>query len=198
MPGSLSRIRAVRKSGSERFHVNGTDRDFSLRDFWSWSTSDLVSNATRGVLAEYIVAKATGAESATSVRMEWDAHDLTCPDGTKVEVKSAAFIQSWNQKDYSKPVFSIRKARFWDAETGEMASEPGRAADVYVFALLRHRDQDTLYPLDLDQWRFYVVATTALNERKRSQHSITLRSLEKISRAVTFAELASEVAAAAE
>ena len=196
MPGSLSRITARKKSGSERFHVGGANRDFSLGDFWSWSTSDLVSNATRGVLAEYIVAKATGALASDSVRMEWDTYDLTCPDGTKVEVKSASFIQSWSQKDYSSPVFSIRKARFWDAETGETASEPGRAADVYVFALLRHRDQETLDPLDLDQWRFYVVPTTILNDRKRSQHSITLPSLEKVSEPVEFDELASAIAAA--
>lgn len=129
--------------------------------------------------------------------MEWAAHDLTCPDGTKVEVKSAAFIQSWSQKEYSRPIFSIRKARVWDAETGEMESEAGRVADVYVFALLRHRDQDTLDPLDLDQWRFFVVPTRVLNERKRSQHSITLASLERLCDPVGFDQLASAVGAAA-
>jgi hypothetical protein len=34
--------------------------------------------------------------------------------------------------------------------------------------------------MNLSQWRFHVVATSALNNRTRSQHSITLKSLEKL------------------
>jgi len=139
----LPRIVTRRKTGAEPFHDDAGPRDFTLHDFWSWSTSDLVSNATRGVLAEYIVACGVGALAPDLVRTEWDAYDLTGPGGIRIEVKSAAFIQSWSQKDYSKPLFSIRKARYWDAETGEMATEAGRAADVYVFALLGEKDQES-------------------------------------------------------
>ena len=32
--------------------------NYKVIDFWKWSVSDLVSNATRGRLAEFIVAKA--------------------------------------------------------------------------------------------------------------------------------------------
>lgn len=197
MDGNLPRIEVDKKSGSERFHDNGAARDFSVQDFWGWSVSDLVSNATRAILAEYIVGKAIGAVGPKSVRTEWDAYDLTSPEGVKVEVKASAFIQSWSQKDYSRPVYSVRKARSWSADTGEMASTMGRAADVYVFALLQHKDQETLDPLDLQQWRFYVVPTAVLNERRRSQHSITLRSLDKLCQPVGFDELKTAVTEAA-
>ena len=50
-----------------------------------------------------------------------------------------------------------------------------------MFALLAHTDQQTLDPLDLSQWEFYVLPTTLLDNRKRSQHSITLPSLRKLS-----------------
>ena len=68
----------------------------------------------------------------------------------------------------------------WDPETNRQTGEPHRAADVYVFCLLAHKDQATLDPLNLDQWEFYVLPTVILNERKRSQHSITLPSLKKL------------------
>ena len=48
---------------------------------------------------------------------------------------------------------------------------------MYGFALLAHKDQATLDPLDVGQWRFFVVPTWKPNKRSRSQHSITLPSL---------------------
>ena len=57
---------------------------------------------------------------------------------------------------------------------------PARHADVYVFALLVHKDKDMVDPLDLALWEFYVLPTSVLNERTRSQHSITLPSLKKL------------------
>ncbi len=68
----------------------------------------------------------------------------------------------------------------------------------YVFALLAHEDKATINPLDVSQWRFYVLQTSALNARARGQHSITLRTLERECReCVSFDQLAAAVAAAA-
>jgi len=165
--------------GSELFRIGSRELGFDVHDFWSWSVSDLVSNATRGILAEYIVAKACGVDTSRP-RDEWAAVDLVTPEGVSIEVKSAAYIQSWHQDSYSKISFGVRKTLKWDPETNQQGSEPERAADVYVFALLAHRDQATLDPLNLDQWEFYVLPTATLNDRKRSQHSITLLSLQRL------------------
>jgi hypothetical protein len=54
----LGRLQVQRKSGGERFRANGTDIGPDLLDFWRWSASDLVNNTMRGVLAEYLVARA--------------------------------------------------------------------------------------------------------------------------------------------
>lgn len=174
---NLGRIKAQRLDGSETFRSEGRALPFNVLQFWRWSVSDLVSNATRGVLAEFIVANALGVDTST-VRDEWAAYDLDMPPGIKVEVKSCAYLQSWAQKRPSPIVFSIRPARTWDPDSNQLAPQPSRAADVYVFALLSHLDKVTLDPLNLDQWEFYVLPTAVLNERKRSQHSITLRSLK--------------------
>lgn len=174
----LGRISQMRRSGNELFRDGGRELDFSLLDFWRWSVSDVVSNATRGVLAEYLVARAVGA--AEGIRDEWAPYDLTDCDGITIEVKSAAYVQSWHQKRHSVISFACRKTRAWDPDTGGQAVQKRRQAKVYVFALLAHKDQATLNPLDVSQWEFYVLPTAALDQRKRSQHSITLKSLRDL------------------
>lgn len=192
----LGPITARRCAGNEPFHDQNRELGFDLLDFWRWSASDLVSNATRGVLAEYLVAKAVGA--GDGVRQEWAAYDLTTADGVRIEVKSAAYVQSWWQSKPSPIVFRTPKTRAWDAETGQTETQARRQADVYVFALLAHADQTTIDPLDLSQWRFHVLPTRALDERTRSQHSITLPSLRKLAgEPLVFADLGHAIKRAA-
>ena len=193
LPG-LGPIAATRKTGDETFTVAGAEPRFTLLDFWRWSVSDLVSNATRGILAEFIVAQALGL-ARHDVRQEWASYDLYMPnpDDIKVEVKSAAHIQSWAQKKYSPISFQVGKRRGWDELNGA-DDVPRRHADVYVLALLDHFDQSTIDPLNLDQWRFFVVPTGFLNERVRSQHSITLASLAKAGfERIHFSKLAATI-----
>lgn len=176
---SLGRLKVTRKSGAEPFRDGKTKLGFDLLDFWRWSVSDLVSNATRGRLAEYIVARALGIDTS-GVRDEWAKYDLLTPEGVKVEVKSSGYVQTWNQRTLSKITFMTPKTRAWDPESNLQAKEATRHADVYVFALHAHQEKATIDPMDLDQWRFYVVPTAVLDARKRSQHSITLKTLEKL------------------
>ncbi len=67
-------LKVTSKTGDESFRHKGQPLDQTLLGFWRWSASDLVSNATRGILAEYIVANALGI--VEGVRAEWDAFDL--------------------------------------------------------------------------------------------------------------------------
>src|SRR5688500_15401261 len=100
MTGPLLPALVVRPlTGAEPFHADGRSLGFDVLGFWRWSSSDLAGNAMRGVLAEYLVAQALGLP--TDVRMEWDACDLRMSDGTRVEVKSAAYLQSWSQRTHS-------------------------------------------------------------------------------------------------
>lgn len=180
----LQRLTITRKEGKEPFHINGNRLDFDLLSFWQWTASDLVSNATRG-----IVARALGM-AEKGLRDEWAAFDLETTSGVKIEVKSAAYVQSWHQKRLSSITFMTPKTRAWDADTNTQSRETKRQADVYVFALLAHADKTTIDPLNIDQWRFYALPATILDKRTRSQHSITLKSLEKLCPgASTYTEL---------
>lgn len=193
----LGRLTVKRKLGPERFRDGAKELGFDLQAFWQWYASDLVSNATRGCLAEYIVAQALDAD-ACGIRDEWAACDLCTPEVIEVEVKSAAFLQTWNQRTLSKISFSTRRTLAWDPVTNLQEKEARRQAHVYVFALLAHTNKASIDPMDLSQWLFYVVATTVLDARTRSQHSITLRSFESLAGpGVVFAGLREAVRAAA-
>lgn len=124
-------LTVTKKTGTERFHRNEQPMGDTLLDFWRWASSDLVSNATRGILAEYLVAGTLGL--TTTTRIEWDAFDLITPTGIKVEVKSAAYLQSWYHKKLSTIRFAIRPTRFWNTISNELATEIKRQADIYVF-----------------------------------------------------------------
>lgn len=184
----LDRIQATLKSGEEQLTYNEKPLDFSLLDFWRWSVSDILSNATRGRFAEFIVATAINI-NRTELRDEWSAYDLITPEGIKLEIKSAAYIQSWFQRALSKISFSTKSALYWDSMTNKQSDTKKRHADVYVFCLLHHDNKQTIDPLNLNQWEFYILATKELNEYKRSQHSITLKSLQQLTHPVSYNKL---------
>lgn len=189
---SLDKVQATLKSGEEKLTYNDKPLNFSLLDFWRWSASDLLSNATRGRFAEFIVANATNT-NIEQIRDEWSAFDLETPEEIKIEVKSAAYLQSWFHQKLSPISFSTKAAFVWDATTNKQEELRRRSADVYVFCLLDHNNKQTVDPLNLNQWKFYVLATEELNRYKRSQHSITLNSLKKLTEGVNYERLNNEI-----
>ena len=48
---------------------------------------------------------------------------MTTATGIKVEVKSSAYLQSWNQRKLSSIMFSGLTGREWSAETNELAAD---------------------------------------------------------------------------
>ena len=177
---NLPGIIPSRQNGAEPFTRAGKPIGPTLADFWGWRLSDLLDNLERGALAELIVATALGIPT-DGVRVGWAVGDLTTLDGVRIEVKSAAYLQSWPQDHISKISFRAPKAVGWDPDTGKYVGAPERHAHVYVFALLAHADKATVNPLDLDQWRFYVLPTAVLDAR--GQDSITLKTLEELTTA---------------
>lgn len=188
----LGPINAKLLNGNEPFTYDNSETRFAIADFWRWSVSDLISNATRGRLAEFIVGIAVKTDMGVP-RDEWGAYDIVSENGIKIEVKSAAYVQSWRQKQYSPIKFGIKPARYWDADTNMAKAEPKRHADVYVFCLLTEKDQSIIDPTKLEQWEFYVLPTKMLDDYPRSNSSITLKSLRKLTDGIGFDQLCEEV-----
>lgn len=150
----------------------------SANEFWKWAYSDFLSNAQRGVLAEYLVARALGCTERG--RIAWDAYDLDAGPGLKIEVKSAAYVQSWAQKAHSTIRFDIAHKRAWYAETNTYAAEASRTADIYVFCVFAATDRALTNPLDPEQWFFIACRTYLLNERFPTQKTVALSTLEAL------------------
>ena len=163
----------------EPFIFDGEPEKFSLLDFWIWSGSNVLNNTLRGQIAEYIITQATKAE-VPAIRVEWESVDIMTPEGISIEVKSAAYFQSWHQDKPSKISFKIKKTSSWDNETNQYEKTPCRKAQVYVFCLLTNKDRNTINPLDLSQWKFYILPTIILDSRLGDQKNIGLSRLEEL------------------
>ena len=169
-------IEVTRKSGNEKFE--NIDKDIKLSDFWSWAYSDLMGNTERGKIAEYIVATAINREDI--VNDSFSKYDLISKENIKIEVKTSAYIQSWGQKHYSNIIFNIPKTYGWNSQDNTYDKDKKRQADVYVFCLLNHKEQDTVNPLDMNQWEFYILKTSIINEKCNNNKTISLKKLRNI------------------
>jgi hypothetical protein len=152
------------------------DKTKKLVDFWQWAYSDLVGNTERGILAEYIVALACDIENAT--RISWNAFDLEV-NNIKIEVKSSGYLQTWQQNKISSPKFGIAKTKAWDYINNIYSEISERQADIYVFALLSHRDKLSLNPLDTNQRDFYVLDRNTIDLKGKDQKQVTLNTLSE-------------------
>lgn len=170
----LNAIETEKKSGQEPFTFNEKSLPENVLSFWQWSSSGLLTNALRGVLAEFIVASAI--DVLDIPREEWDAYDLVTKEGLKIEIKSSSYIQSWRQYKLSKISFGIQPTLVWE-DMNKRSKQPKRQADVYVFCVLSHKSKDTVNPLNLNQWDFYILDTEILNTKIPTQKTITLSSL---------------------
>lgn len=166
----------TRKTGAEAIlDPDGAPVD-SILGFWRWSSSNLLDNTMRGLLAEYLVGLAMDGVG-TSVRQEWDAYDLKTADGITIEVKSSSYLQSWHQVKPSTLRFGIAPHLIWDAATATYSTSQERPADVYVFCIFTALDRTTADPADTRQWTFLVVPTRRINEVLGTQKTITSGSL---------------------
>lgn len=153
----------------------------TLGEFWRWALSDLLNNRNRGVLAEFIVAKLLEIP-LTHPRIEWDCADLKYRERL-IEVKSAAYIQSWHQADERSTIqFDVSPHSCWDGRTNTYREGIKRWANLYIFTLF---PRDPLNPsrdiLDVSRWVFYVASTATLDESLGlTQKSVGLSTLIRI------------------
>lgn len=171
-------IAPVRLTGAEPLTAPNGEKVSDLLGFWAWAYSDLVGNTERGALAEYIVACALGIQNRG--RISWDRFDLLSPEGISVEVKASGYIQTWRQEKLSDLSFGIQPTYGWDSRTNQYAGEKTRQAEMYVFCVHKHREQDTLNPLDIGQWDFYLLPAKVLNKSVGGQKRISLSSLIRL------------------
>ena len=152
--------------------ITGTNN--KLIDYWAWAHSMLVDNSERGIFAEFLVH--TAMKSTETIRRNWTSYDILSPEGIKIEVKASGYIQSWGQEKLSPINFLIRPTQVLNAEDNKKV----RQADVYVFCVHTHTEQESINILDTSQWKFYVLSTATLNEKVGNQEKISLKKLKAL------------------
>jgi hypothetical protein len=122
-----------------------------------------------------------------SPRIPWDAVDLLYED-KKIEVKSAAYIQGWEQDGPSRISFDVaERAYAWDSATDTYGTEPKHSADCYVFCLYAEEiDRRPALLLDMERWKFYVVPTERINRQIGSQKTAALSTIERLAEPVGY------------
>lgn len=148
----------------------GVQSKGTVGDFWLWAFSDLRQNNVRGIFSEWLVARLLGIEHVA--RDPWAAHDLTSPEGIRLEVKSSAYVQAWERTGPPRIVFDGLKGCIWDPTLGR-AKVATYNADLYVFCLHVERDSAIWSALDVSKWRFWLVPRSRIAELGLKQVSLT-------------------------
>ncbi len=154
--------------------LNIADKRKAL-DFWRWAYSDLIQNITRGIVAEFIVAWAIGADNKP--RQPWDSFDLITREDKQIEVKATAYLQAWTYTKKVIPKFVISPKRTWSESQG-LAKTASFNADIYVLCYFNEKNRSSADPMNLDQWDFWVLSKSELMTLLAGKQSISVKKLE--------------------
>jgi len=164
----------------------------TVGDFWAWAYSNILTNVTRGMFAEFLVGSALSVIDRVPPA-GWEEFDLLY-DGKKIEVKSSAYIQGWDQNELSVPSFGIAGQGIWDETANDWRSERKRASDCYVFCLYAEKkDRNVANVLNMNKWDFYVVPTRQIDETFGAQKTVRLSGIESLTTAVKIEHLKEHV-----
>lgn len=175
-----TRIESKKLTGQELF-INTGLKKFAVLDFWQYAFSILNDNILRGKLAEFLVEVALKDLDDVGIRGTWGDFDVEDFDGTKIEVKCSAYIQDYDQEDYSQVKFSGLKAKqvYYSKavhEYRELAAADYKA-DMYILILQHHKDHSTYDILDMNQWSFYVLTRARISEITKNGKSVSVKKL---------------------
>ena len=163
-------------NGTEKFEFNGKDLGFDFKDYWQFHYSNI--HDLQDTIAEFIVAKALGIEHAQNVEY-WTLWDITYRK-KRIEVKETSYYHSFNAEGKVSKIrtFSIAKANGSYDEQVSGNKEFCRQNDIYVFCLNTGDTKATSYPLNLNNWEFYIVPTDFLNKHCENQKTISLNRIK--------------------
>ena len=155
----------------------------TVKDFWQWTYSDLMIGNNQHDMGLFFVANAL--ELTKMPRIDWGGVDLRYRN-KKIAVKTSAYIQSWKQKKPKRVLFDIAPKKGIDAKTESSLTFRNREAEIYIFCLLTEKVVSKIDVLNLDQWKFYIVRTSVLDEGYKDKKKIGLRPLNQLVTPVSY------------
>lgn len=161
----------------DKFTLNGADIGFTVGDYWQFQYSNLLDKL--GNVAEFLVAKALDKECSDNCN-GWTLYDIGYK-GKRIEVKATSYYQAWKESHEicEQRTFSIRKTH---VEYQNSETDRERQNDIYIFCLENEKPENGLSanPLNLENWQFYIIPTTIINDKCGDQKTISLNRVKKL------------------
>lgn len=178
-------------TGTEKFTFDGNHAGFDLLDFWRFQYSNVFN--LQEYIAEFIVAQALGMEKSHNTD-SWTLFDILYRN-TRIEIKETSYYHPWNENSpvSKQRTFGITKANSsYESTEGENKYE--RQNDIYVFCLNTGVDRESSYPLNLNNWEFYIIPTAFINEHCGDNKTISLGRIRNFGFAAKrYDEIRSEI-----
>jgi len=164
--------------GKEKFQFDGQELDYNFIDFWRFHYSNIYD--IQGRIAEFVVSKALDIHEPQNDQY-WTLWDLTYK-GVRIEVKETSYYHSFNKEEKVslRRSFGIPKAHgSYDPEVSGN-TEFCRQNDLYIFCLNTGYTKEESYPLNLNNWEFYLVPTKVINRECGDNKTISLQRIRKM------------------
>lgn len=163
--------------GSECFVAGDKSTDMTVLDVWKYHFCNRFN--MHEYFGEFLVAKALGIEESYNSDY-WRLYDINYR-GKRIEVKTSsyyhAFKEHLNTNISERRVFGITKAY---SDYKDKNSSYERQNDIYVFCLNTGKTPESSDPLDLNNWKFYVVPTKVINEECGDAKTISIQKIRKL------------------
>lgn len=156
--------------------IKGLD-DVKIKDFWQWTYSDMLINHNRDAFGLFLIANSL--ELTRMPRIDWGKVDLRYRK-KKIAVRTSGYIQGWKQKRPKRISFDISPKTGIDAKKEDSMTFRNREPEVYIFAVLAEKDVKKVNVLDLEQWNFYLVRTSTLDEHFPKNRKLGMRALKQL------------------
>ena len=165
-------------TGSEKFEYDGKSLGFSFLDYWKFHYSNIYD--LQDSIAEFIVAKALDIHKSQNDQY-WTLWDFKY-NGLRIEIKETSYYHSFNKdgKVSQKRTFGISKANGSYDPNVSGNNELCRQNDIYVFCLNTGYTKEESYPLNLNNWEFYIVPTAVINEKCENNKTISLGRIKSL------------------
>ena len=171
---------------NKKFIYNNKELDFSVLDFWEYKYSSIYN--LQEVIAEFLIEKALKIEKSYNVDY-WTLFDILYRN-KRIEIKQTAYYHPWNDNSKISHVrtFDIRKTNSnYEDNTNENKFE--RQNDIYIFCVNIGMDKESAYPLNINNWDFYIVLTKTINEICKDNKTISLNRVKKIANKVDYGNI---------
>ncbi|MBR6223216.1 MAG: hypothetical protein IKQ71_07245 [Lachnospiraceae bacterium] len=163
-------------SGNEHFKYFDVDTDLSVMELWQWYFSDLFD--IKAVLVEYLVSKALGFESPYNIGY-WTAHRLVYR-GKVIDLRVTSYVRSLLLEDAMGSFVKSIDIR-------------SKESDLYIFCMNTGKTYKDADPLNINNWRFYVIPTWYLKAECGKNKSIHHTKVQRLVKEIDFKELRKSV-----